>query len=47
MAVNRCAQTLMARLSVPVEMGTALSTMGGVVKVNCLHVRQLSKQYNH
>ena len=47
MAVNRCAQTMMARLNVPVELGTTLATMGGVVKVNCLHARQLSKQYNH
>ena len=34
MAVNRCAQTLMAHLSVPVEMGTVSAVMGEAVMVS-------------
>ena len=34
MAASRCAQTLMALLSVPVEMGSVLAVMGKAVMVS-------------
>ena len=36
MAVSRCVQTLMASLSVPVEMATVLAVMKGTVMVSRL-----------
>ena len=43
MAVSRCAQTLMALLHVPVEMGFVLEVMGGAVMVSA----QCSLKHTH
>ena len=40
MAVSRCAQTLMALLSVPVEMATVLAMMGGTVMVSAQNLSE-------